>query len=112
MSTAWQNVAVNHRAQPVRERTWYSPLRDRVSVTLRPRMIGTTRQVDDTDLAEAAFGLVYYFLLHQPAFATNVTIVKPNEGGRRIPIGEIEIRRGQPRVEIGGSENGASVKTS
>ena len=66
--------------------------------------------VTDTDLAEVSVGLITYFLSVQAAFATNVTIVRPNEHGRRVPVGEIEIRSGQPRAGItGASEDDVSV---
>lgn len=106
MSTAWQNVASNHRSLPVHARTWNSPLSERISVMLRPQMEGRVPQMDDTDLAEAAFGLVYYYLLSPRSYETTVKISRPNEGGESISIGEIEIIRGQPRLSIAGSGNG------
>lgn len=68
--------------------------------------------VTDTDLAEAAFGLAYYFITQKPAFEVTITIVRPNERGRRIPIGEFEISNRLPRVEIGGSGDDAPADTS
>jgi hypothetical protein len=108
MVTAWLNVAVRRRVQLLGERTWNSALRDGVAMTLRPRTIGGTSLFTDTDLAETAFGLAYYFMVHQSAFETNITIFRPNESGKRIPIGEIEIRQTQPGVEIGRSRNNGS----
>lgn len=109
--TAWEHVAVNHRVEPVRAWTWNSPAS--ISVILRPRMNGRTSLVTDTDLAEATFGLITYFLSVQAAFATNITMVGPNEHGRRVPIGEIEIRSGQPGTAIiGASEGDVSVDTA
>jgi len=75
-------------------------------------MNGGRSLVTSTDLAEAVTGMVYYILAAQAAFATTVTIVKPNGAGRRVPIGSIEIQSGQPRVEIGGSANDTLVETS
>jgi len=75
-------------------------------------MNGGRSQVTSTDLAEAVTGMVYYILAAQAAFATTVTIVKPNGAGRRVPIGSIEISGGHPRVEIGGSANDTLVETS
>lgn len=105
MRTAWQNVATNERSLPVNARTWYSRLSQRISVILRPQMEGGVPQMDDTDLAEAAFGLAFYSL-SPPSYETVVAIVRPNEGGDQIEIGEIEIKRGQPRLRISGSVNG------
>lgn len=85
MITAWLNVAVRRRVQLVGERTWNVALRGGVAVTLRPQIMGGTSLFTDTDLAETAFGLVYYFMVHQLAFETNITIVRPNESGKRIP---------------------------
>ncbi|KAL8676503.1 MAG: hypothetical protein Q9224_007281, partial [Gallowayella concinna] len=96
ISSAWQSVAVNQRPEPVREQTWHSLLRERVSVTMRPRMDGNVPLVTDTELAEAAFGIVYYILVQERASATTFTIVKPNRLGKRTPIAEIEIRGGGP----------------
>ena len=111
INTAWEHVAVNHRVGPVRGSTWNSPAT--VSVILRPRMNGATSLVTDTDLAEAAYGIITYFLAAQAAFATNITIVRPNEEGRRVPVGEIEIRSGQPGAGItGASEGDVSVDTT
>lgn len=75
-------------------------------------MNGRTSICTDTDLAEAAFGLAYYFTTRRPAFAAKITIVKPNESGRRVPIGEIEISSRPPEIEISGSGNDTAVGTS
>jgi len=112
MITAWLNVAVRRRVQLVGERTWNVALRGGVAVTLRPQIMGGTSLFTDTDLAETAFGLVYYFMVHQLAFETNITIIRPNESGKRIPIGEIEIRQTQPGVGIGRSRNNGIVAIS
>lgn len=98
--------------QPVGEKTWHSALRDKASVTLRPRMNGATSLFTNTDLAETAFGLAYLFLAHPPVTETTVAIVKRNASGRRIPIGEMEIRPGQPGIETGGFDNNGSVVSS
>ena len=111
ITTAWEHVAVNHRVGPVSGCTWNSPAT--ISVILRPRMNGRTSLLTDTDLAEATYGIITYFLTAQAAFATNITIVRPNEHGRRVPVGEIEIRSGQPGAGIiGASEGDVSVDTT
>ena len=112
ISTAWQNVARTHIVQPVAGQNWNSRARNRVSVTLRPRMDGGTSMVTDTDLVEAAFGLAYFFISHQPAFETMVTVVKPDESGRRVPIGELEIVGIPDGIDIGGLGNGTPVEIS
>jgi len=112
LNLAWQDVAVYHRVRPVPEINSRSHLPGGVVAALRPRMNGGRSQVTSTDLAEAVTGLVYYILAAHAAFATTVTIVKPNGAGRRVPIGSIEIQGGQPRVEIGGSTNDTLVETS
>ncbi|KAL8756551.1 MAG: hypothetical protein Q9184_004465 [Pyrenodesmia sp. 2 TL-2023] len=106
MSTAWQNVALHHRSLPVHARAWNSPLSERISVWLRPQMVGRVPQMDDTDLAEAAYGLAYYYLVSLASYEITVTVIRPNEGGEKISIGEIEIRRGQSRLRMAGSGNG------
>ena len=111
MSTAWQNVARNHVVRPLSGRTWTGLSRARVSVTLRPRMNGGTSMVTDTDLAEAAYGIATYFVTEQPAFATKITVVRPDESGRRVPVGELEIVSSSVRVEVAGLGNGSAVET-
>lgn len=67
----------------------------------------------DTDLAEAAFGMATYFILQQPApFATKITVVRPGVSGRRVPIGEFEIRSIPHRVEAIGLGNDTAPETS
>ncbi|KAL8902632.1 MAG: hypothetical protein Q9207_004514 [Kuettlingeria erythrocarpa] len=105
MRSAWKNVATNERSLPVNARTWNSQLSQSISVILRPRMEGEVPQMDDTDLAEAAFGLAYYSL-SPPTYETVVAIVRPNEGGDQIEIGEIEIKHRQHGLRISGSGNG------
>jgi len=105
-------VAVRRRVQVAGERTWNSALRDGVALTLRPQIMRGTSLFTDTDPAETAFGLAYYLMVHQLAFETNITIVRPNESGKRNPIGEIEIRQTQPEVEIGRSRNNGVVAIS
>jgi len=113
LNLAWQDVAVNHRVRPMPEANSGSHLPDGLVVAFRPRMHDGTSLVTATELAEAMTGMVYYILAAQAAFATTVTIVRPNQAGRRVPIGSIEIRGdGQPRVEIGGSANDIVVETS
>ncbi|KAI4236052.1 MAG: hypothetical protein LQ349_002788 [Xanthoria aureola] len=113
MSTAWQNVARNQNVQRVLGQTWTIQSQSRVSVTLRPRMNGGTSMFTDTDLAEAAFGMATYFILQQPApFATKITVVRPGVSGRRVPIGEFEIRSIPHRVEAIGSGNDTAAETS
>ncbi len=112
MSTAWQNVARNHVVRPLPGRTWTGLSRARVSVTLRPRTNGGTSMVTDTDLAEAAYGIATYFVTKQPAFATKITVVRPDESGRRFPVGELEITSRQVRVQVAGSGNDTAVGTS
>ncbi len=110
MRAAWKNVATNERSLPVRSRTWISQLSQSILVILRPRMEGEVPQMDDTDLAEAAFGLAYYSL-SPPTYETVVAIIRPNEGGDQIEIGEIEIKRRQPILRINGLGNGTLAGT-
>lgn len=112
LNLAWQDVAVYHRVRPVPETNSRSHQPGGVVAALRPRMNGGRSQVTSTDLAEAVTGMVYYFLAARAAFATTVTIAKPNGAGRRVPIGSIEIQVGQPRVEMGSSANDTLVETS
>ncbi|KAL8991546.1 MAG: hypothetical protein Q9169_007842, partial [Polycauliona sp. 2 TL-2023] len=91
IGTAWRNLARDHSVQPVPGQVWNGRLRNGISVTLRPRMSRGSSMVTATDLAEAAFGLAYFFLTQQRAFETNVTVVRAIDKGRRVPIGELEI---------------------
>ncbi|KAL8888775.1 MAG: hypothetical protein Q9215_003838 [Flavoplaca cf. flavocitrina] len=112
MSTAWQNVARNHVVRPLPGRTWTGLSRTRVSVTLRPRMNGGTSMVTDTDLAEAAYGIATYFVTVKPAFATKITVVRPDESGRRVAVGELEIASMPRGVEVAGLGNDTAIETS
>ncbi|KAL8881936.1 MAG: hypothetical protein Q9192_007684 [Flavoplaca navasiana] len=112
MSTAWQNVARKHVVRPLPGRTWNGLSRTRVSVTLRPRMNGGTSMVTDTDLAEAAYGIATYFVTEQPAFATKITVVRPDRSGRRVPVGELEIASMPRGVEVAGLGNDTAIERS
>jgi len=112
LNLAWQDVAVHHRVRHVPATNSRRDLPGGVVTAFRPRMNGGRSLVTSTDLAEAVTGMVYYILATQAAFVTTVTIVKPDEAGRRVPIGSIEIQGGQPGVEIGDSANDTLVDTS
>ena len=111
IAAAWENVAVNNRVGLISGHTWTSPAR--ITVILRARMRGRMSLFTDTDLAEATFGLVTYFLSVQAAFAVNITVARPNERGTVIPVGDIEIQYPQPGPGvIGASEGNVSVETA
>ncbi|KAL8833598.1 MAG: hypothetical protein Q9170_004181 [Blastenia crenularia] len=112
--TARQDVAISHRVRPVPQHTWSGGLGEEIEVILRPRMNDGTSLVSYTDLVEAAFGLMYFFLTQDAVFATKFTVVKPNQAGRRAPIGEIEIKgvARQLGVESGGAGNDTLDKTA
>lgn len=112
LNSAWQDMAVHRHVRRVPERNSRSHLPGGVVATLRPRIYDGRSQVTSTDLAEAVTGMVYYILAKQAAFATTVTIEKPNEAGRKVAIGSIEIKGEQPSVEIGSSANDILVETS
>ncbi|KAL8646710.1 MAG: hypothetical protein Q9210_005976 [Variospora velana] len=101
---AWRDVAISHRVLSVRREVWFSPFSSGLSVVLRPRMIGTRPQVTDTDLVEALTGYVYYALHNQQCTAANFTIVRPNSGGSKIAVGDVEVRGRDPRLQSAGSE--------
>ena len=109
---AWQDLAVHHRVRLVPDTRSRCHLPGEVVATMRPRINNGRSQVTSTDLAEAVTGMVYYILAVQAAFATTVTIVKPNVAGIRVPIGSIEINVGQPSITISGSANDTLVETS
>lgn len=59
-------------------------------VTMRPRMQEGTSLLTTTDLVEMAIGIVY-FMLRNRFVATTITAVRPDESGKRIAVGEMEI---------------------
>lgn len=109
---AWRDVAINHRVLPVRREAWFSPFLTGLSVVLRPRMIGTKSQMTDTDLVEALTGYIYYCLHNQPCTAANFTIVRPDSGGTKIAVGDVEVRSRDPRLQSAGSGDDGQVDVS
>ena len=71
----------------------YTDDSDSVEVTVKPRMeppIPYRSLTTDTDIVEAAVGIVY-FMSSRGFFTTNVIVLRPDEQGLRIPVGNIEI---------------------
>ena len=65
-------------------------------VTLQPRRTsGGISLLTATDVVEMAVGIVYYMVQNE-FFATTITAVKPDKTGKRIAIGEMQIRM-EPR---------------
>ena len=68
--------------------------------------------VTDTDLAEAAYGMATYFITEQPAFTARITVVRPDQSGTRVPIGEFEISSIPAPKQVAGLKNGTAVEAS
>ncbi|KAL8713442.1 MAG: hypothetical protein Q9225_006774, partial [Loekoesia sp. 1 TL-2023] len=112
VSKAWNNVAVNHGVNAVPQYTTPNEPIDRVVITMQSRKSGNTFLMTDSDLIEGAVGVILYMVQHG-FFATKVTIVRPNESGTRVPVGDMEISPNRRRVQIAGSEKDTSaIETS
>ena len=83
-----------------------------VQVTMEPRMeppIPYQPLTTSTDVVEAAIGIVYFMLAHG-FFTTKIIVLRPDERGRRIPVGDIKIEdKGYPLRQVG-SGNTSSIK--
>lgn len=114
MSTAWQNVARNNAVRPIAAQVSNSRSRDRVTVTLLPKMnkYGRVSMVTDTDLAEAAFGLAYYFLTQSVVFESTVTVMRPDENGDMVTIGEVQILKLRDGNQTAGLGNDTAARFS
>ncbi|KAL8722572.1 MAG: hypothetical protein Q9225_000968 [Loekoesia sp. 1 TL-2023] len=110
INEAWQAIALNHYVQPIGQ-LQATDDSHRVLVQMRPRMSGTTPLVTDSNLVEATTGIVYY-MLQEGWFGTTVTVVRPNQSGRRIPVCEIQIGRIAPRDLVAGPGNDTLIETS
>lgn len=88
LNNAWAEVAIHGTAQAVNTASAYTRSANGVLCVLHPRMGRAVSFVSTTDLAEAVTGIVYYYTVSQAAFATNMTLLKPNGVGS---IGLIEI---------------------
>ena len=86
-----------------------------VRVTVQPRM----QQIDrggqplmtDTDLVEASAGIVFYMLAHG-FVATTVMVIRSDERGIKVPVGDIEIADMRPLVQQAGAGNASLVETA
>ena len=70
------------------------------SLELESRMQGATPLLSARTAADAITGIVFY-MLKEGFVATDITIIKPNESGRRSAVGTLSIRR---NPELGPSE--------
>ena len=98
LDKAWQDVATFRYVQPVPEWSRGIHITSDLVLTVRPRMHEGRSLLTDTDLIEAAVGLVDY-MLREGAHATTAALVRPNNKRRRVNVGEIEIELGQPSLK-------------
>ena len=87
---------------------------DTVQVTMKPRMeppIPYQPLTTDTDVVEAAVGIVFFMLTHG-FFTTKIIVLRPNERGLRIPVGDIEILDKRFPFRRVGSGNLSSIETA
>ena len=85
---------------------------DTVQVTMKPRMeppIPYESLTTDTDVVEAAVGIVFYMLTHG-FFTTKIIVLRPDERGVRIPVGDIEILDKRSPFRQVGSGNLSSIE--
>ncbi|KAL8636392.1 MAG: hypothetical protein Q9228_006206 [Teloschistes exilis] len=108
LNNAWAEVAIHGTARAVNTASAYTRSANGVLCVLHPRMGWGVSFVSTTDLAEAVTGIVYYYTVSQAAFATSVTLLKPNGVGS---IGSIEITAYRLLGSID-SENDTLVTTS
>ena len=88
----WISFASTQRVGSVDEMV-YTDDSDTVKVTVKPVMeppIPYRSLMTDTDIVEAAVGIVY-FMSRRGFFTTNIIVMRPDERGLRIPVGDIEI---------------------
>ncbi|KAL8790227.1 MAG: hypothetical protein Q9195_006450 [Heterodermia aff. obscurata] len=87
---------------------------DTVQVTMEPRMeppIPYQPLTTDTDLVEAAVGIVC-FMSTQRFFATKIIMLRPDERGIRIPVGDIEILNKRSPLRQVSSGNTSSIENA
>ena len=111
-SAAWQQVASDHAPTPM----GLMRLKDqtkRVELLMRPRKRGELSLISTSDLVEATTGIAYY-MLQEGFFATKITVVRPDETGRRRPVADIEIKDMLAgTVPLGsGKENNSAIEDS
>ena len=86
---------------------------DTVQVTIEPKMeppIPYQPLTTNTDVVEAAVGIVYFMVPHG-FFATKIIVLRPDERGTRIPVGDIEIVNKRSPFHQVGSGN-SSIETA
>ena len=109
---SWVSFASTHRVGRVGEIV-STDESDTVQVTMKPRMeppIPYRYLATDTDVVEAAVGIVYFMLTHG-FFTTKIIVLRP-DGGVRIPVGDIEILDQRSPFHQVGSGNTSSIETA
>lgn len=87
---------------------------DTVQVTIEPKMeppIPYQPLTTITDVVEAAVGIVY-FMVTREFFTTKIIVLRPDERGIRIPVGDIEIVNKRSPFHQVGSGNSSSIETA
>ena len=107
---AWVDVAGTHRVQLVGE-TIYTDPTGIVQMIMQPRTSNGLPLTTDTDVVEAAVGVLYYMLMYG-CFATIFTFWRPDESGLRTPVGEIHVTKTWSEIHQVISGNASSVSTS
>lgn len=109
----WVSFASTQRVGRVGE-TVYTDDSDTVQVKVEPRMeppIPYRPLTTDTDVVEAAVGIVY-FMANYGFFTTKIIVLRPDERGVRIPVGDIEIVDKRSPFRQVGSGNTSSIETA
>ena len=97
IAVMWRDVAIRGQAQPVRDlASEITVFGARFWIIVSSRKSSGVSFFTGTDLVEAVIGTVYY-MVPNGFFATKITAVRPDGGGRRIPVGEIELSVERPR---------------
>lgn len=108
----WRDVAINGRAQPMEQFIAEITGPDGTFwVTMRPRMDEATSLFTETDYVKTAVGIVYYMVQHG-FYATTITAVRPNDSGRRVPVGEMELSLGRPSTDALAFGNASLIQIS
>ena len=106
IASSWQKLARIHSIDPVGILS-VGDGAGTVEIRVSPRGRGAKVQMTRADVVEAAVGIVYC-MLSNGFFVTTVTVVRSDRGGRRIPVGQIEIVDKRPTTELVGSSNSSS----